>query len=255
MRDRWQQIVELVRSSGFVSVEALAKRFSVTPQTIRRDIKRLSQEGLLSRYHGGAGLPSSVENIAYSARQVLQLEEKRRIAQTLVKRIPNSASLFINIGTTAEEVARALLNHSSLRIITNNLNVATILSRKEEFEILIAGGVVRSKDRGVTGEETISFIRQFKADYGIIGISGIDLDGTLLDFDYREVNVAREIIANSVKVFLAADHTKFGRNAMVRLCSIKEIDALFTDRLPSKDMLEMLSAADVELCVACEDMV
>jgi DeoR family glycerol-3-phosphate regulon repressor len=193
-----------------------------------------------------------VENIAYSARQVLQLEEKKRIAQTLVKRIPNSASLFINIGTTAEEVARALLNHSSLRIITNNLNVATILSRKEEFEVLIAGGVVRSKDRGVTGEETISFIRQFKADYGIIGISGIDSDGTLLDFDYREVNVAREIIANSVKVFLAADHTKFGRNAMVRLCSAKEIDALFTDRQPTKEMMEMLSAADVELCVACE---
>jgi DeoR family glycerol-3-phosphate regulon repressor len=149
-------------------------------------------------------------------------------------------------------VARALLNHSSLRIITNNLNVATILSRKEEFEVLIAGGVVRSKDRGVTGEETISFIRQFKADYGIIGISGIDSDGTLLDFDYREVNVAREIIANSVKVFLAADHTKFGRNAMVRLCSAKEIDALFTDRQPTKEMMEMLSAADVELCVACE---
>jgi DeoR family glycerol-3-phosphate regulon repressor len=252
MQERWQQIVELVRTRGFVSVEALAKQFSVTPQTIRRDIKSLSQEGLLSRYHGGAGLSSSVENIAYSARQVLQLEEKKRIAQTLVKRIPNSASLFINIGTTAEEVARALLNHSSLRIITNNLNVATILSRKEEFEVLIAGGVVRSKDRGVTGEETISFIRQFKADYGIIGISGIDSDGTLLDFDYREVNVAREIIANSVKVFLAADHTKFGRNAMVRLCSAKEIDALFTDRQPTKEMMEMLSAADVELCVACE---
>ena len=254
MQERWQQIVELVKTRGFFSVEALAKQFSVTPQTIRRDIKSLSQKGLLSRHHGGAGLPSSVENIDYSARQVLRLEEKKRIAQALVKRIPNRASLFINIGTTAEEVARALLNHSALRIITNNLNVATILSRKEEFEVLIAGGVVRSKDRGVTGEETISFIRQFKADYGIIGISGIDLDGTLLDFDYREVNVAREIIANSVKVFLVADHTKFGRNAMVRLCSIKEIDALFTDRRPAKDMMEMLSAADVELCVASEDM-
>jgi DeoR family glycerol-3-phosphate regulon repressor len=251
---RRRQIVELVKAHGFVSVEGLARQFSVTPQTIRRDIKELSAEGLIRRYHGGAGLPSSVENISYATRKVMQLEEKRRIAQTLARYIPDSASVFINIGTTTEEVAKALLDHRFLRVITNNLNVATILSQKEDFEVLIAGGLVRSKDRGVTGEETISFIRQFKADFGIIGISGIDMDGTLLDFDYREVRVAKEIIANSVKVFLAADHTKFGRNAMVRLCSLNEIDRLFTDRRPCGEMMEMLSRLDIGFHIADEEL-
>jgi DeoR family glycerol-3-phosphate regulon repressor len=99
------------------------------------------------------------------------------------------------------------------------------------------------------GPLTIDFIQQFRVDYGIIGISGVDLDGTLLDFDYREVRAARAIIDNSRKVYLAADHTKFGRNAMVRLGSIGEIDALFTDRQPVESVTEALAQSDVELHV------
>ncbi len=247
---RQEEILELVRPQGFVSIEDLAKRFGVTPQTIRRDINTLSAMGLLRRHHGGAGLPSSVENYAYTARKVLCLQEKKRIARMVARHIPNRSSLFINIGTTTEEVAKVLLDKEMLRVITNNLNVAAILSGNENFEVIVASGVVRNKDRGITGHATIDFIRQFKVDYGIIGISGIDLDGTLLDFDYREVGAAQAIIANSRKVFLAADHTKFGRNAMVRMGHIREVDAVFTDRRPPEGIADLLAAADVELHVA-----
>ena len=201
---RQQQILDLVRQRGFMSIEALADHFSVTPQTIRRDINQLSDRELLQRYHGGAGLPSSVENIAYQTRQVQYLEDKRRIAQLVARHIPNDASLFINIGTTTEEVARALLNHRGLRIITNNLHVASILSQNADFEVIVAGGVVRSRDRGIVGETTIDFLGQFKVDFGIIGISGIDADGSLLDFDHREVRASKCIIANSRQVFLVS---------------------------------------------------
>ncbi len=114
----------------------------------------------------------------------------------------------------------------------------------------MAGGLVRPRDCGIIGEATIDFIHQFRVDYGIIGISGIDLDGTLLDFDYREVRAARAIIDNSRKVFLAADHTKFGRNAMVRLGSIEEVDALFSDRQPPAALKEVMGEGDVRLFVA-----
>jgi DeoR family glycerol-3-phosphate regulon repressor len=250
MNRRQQQIVDFVRNKGFVSIEEMAHQFGVTSQTVRRDINALHKQGLVRRYHGGAGLPSSVENVAYTARQILHQEEKRRIARLLARRIPDEASLFINIGTTTEEVAKALRGHEGLRVIANNLNVAMILSENETFEVIIAGGVVRNRDRGVVGEATIDFIRQFKVDFGIIGISGIDADGTLLDFDYREVRVARAIIDNSRKVYLAADQSKFGRNAMVRLANISEIDAVFTDRLPPEHMVNVLEQAEVELHVA-----
>jgi len=168
----------------------------------------------------------------------------------LARHIPNNASLFIDIGTTTEEVANALIHHEGLRVITNNLNVANILSENEDFEIIVAGGVVRSRDRGITGKATVDFIRQFKIDFGIISVSGIDAEGCLLDFDYQEVGVGQTIISNSRKVYLAADHTKFGREAMVRLCNLRDIDALFTDQKPEEKICRMLSDARVPLHVA-----
>jgi DeoR family transcriptional regulator, glycerol-3-phosphate regulon repressor len=238
---RRERIVELVRRQGFVSIEALAQLFAVTPQTVRR---------VLQRHHGGAALASSVENIAYPERQVLCVEEKRRIARLVAEHIPDHASLFINIGTTTEEIAKALLRHQGLRVITNNLNVAALLCGKPDFQVIVAGGVVRACDRGVIGEAAIDLIRQFRVDYGVIGISGIDFDGTLLDFDYQEVRVAQAIIASSRRVYLAADHTKFGRNALVRLGTLEDVDALFTDRAPPTPLRERVEAADMALHVA-----
>ena len=249
LRSRHARIQKLVQANGFVTIDFLAREFGVTPQTIRRDINTLSRRGIIHRYHGGAGIGSSTENVAYNQRKILCFKEKQKIARMLAAQIPDHASLFINIGTTTEAVAQALCNHKRLRIITNNLNVATILSANADFEVIVAGGLVRHRDGGIIGEATIDFIHQFKVDYGIIGISGIDADGTLLDFDYREVRAARAIIDNSRHVFLAADHTKLGRNAMVRLGSIVEIDALFTDKQPPPALVEIMNEADVRLFV------
>ena len=247
---RHSQVQKIVQSKGFVTIEQLAREFNVTPQTIRRDINTMHKAGLIQRFHGGAGMASSTENVAYNERKILCFEEKRRIAQMVAAQIPDHASLFINIGTTTEAIAQALVHHKRLRVITNNLNVATILSTNLNFEVIVAGGLVRHRDGGLIGEATIDFIQQFRVDYGIIGISGIDLDGTLLDFDYREVRAARAIIDNSRKVFLATDHTKFGRNAMVRLGNIAEIDTLFTDQNPPSALVEVLTEAEVNLFVA-----
>lgn len=249
---RQEEIVALVRREGFLTVEVLAERFDVTPQTIRRDLGALCDAGLLRRYHGGVSLPSSVENLAYTARQGLQQLEKQRIARLLAEHIPDQASLFINLGTTNEDVARALMHHTGLRVITNNLNVAIMMSDNPTFEVIVAGGVVRGRDHGVTGEATIELIRQFKVDFGIIGISGIDMDGTLLDFDYREVRVTQAIIEHSRQVYLAADHSKLGRNALVRLGPISRVNAWFTDREPPKGLLDVLSEAGTHVYVAPE---
>lgn len=246
---RQGQILELVKQQGFLATEELARIFDVTTQTIRRDINTLCHAGLMRRFHGGAGLTSSVENVDYSSRQVLNHEAKIRIAASLVAQIPDDASLFINIGTTTEEVAKALEKHKNLRIITNNLNVASMLCGNEDFEVIVAGGVVRS-DRGVIGESTIDFIRQFKVDFGIIGISGIDADGTLLDFDYREVRVAQAIIENSRQVFLVTDHTKFSVTPMVKLGTLADVDALFTDKMPPKEILDVLAETKTRLVIA-----
>lgn len=247
---RQDAIVELVRQNGYVSIEQLTEHFAVTPQTIRRDLNTLAEEGRIRRVHGGAGMESSTVNTAYSTRKTMHLEEKERIAHTLATHIPDHASLFINIGTSNEIIAKALLDHRGLEVITNNLSVAAILQHKEDFTVIVAGGQVRSRDGGIIGEATIDFINQFKVDYGIIGISGIDEDGSLLEFDYQEVRVAQAIIANSRNVYLAADYSKFHRNPVVRQGNIAQLNALFTDRHPPEAIMRLLTQHDVALHIA-----
>jgi DeoR family transcriptional regulator, glycerol-3-phosphate regulon repressor len=247
---RHAQIVTLVRQRGFVTIEALAQRFGVTVQTIRRDLAQLSDAGQVSRFHGGAGLPSSIENIDYSARKVLNLNEKRRIAKLVAQHIASHSSLFINIGTTTEAVARELLNHEDLRFITNNLNVALLLAGNPQFNVVVAGGTVRTRDGGIVGQSANDMIAQFRVDYAVIGISGIDADGTLLDYDYDEVRAAQTIMRNARQVFLVADHTKFSRRPMVRAGSITQVSALFTDQPPAAPIRSLLDEHGVKVYIA-----
>ena len=245
LNKRQNELVELVHEKGFITIDELVKHFNVTPQTIRRDLNLLANSGLIIRHHGGAESSSTTENTSYQSRKILNLEAKENIANELVKMIPNGASLFINIGTTTETIARALLNHTGLNIVTNNIHVATILSAKEDFTVIIAAGEVRHRDGGIIGEATCDFMNQFQMDFGIIGISGISDDGSLLDFDLREVRVAQAIIDNSTNVLLAADHSKFGRNAMIKQGNISQINHLFTDQTPPAEIEEILASNDI----------
>ena len=248
---RQLELLEQVRACRSVSLEALAASFKVTLQTVRRDVRLLSDAGLLARFHGGVRAPNATtENIAYRQRRLLNEAAKQRIARAVAKAVPEGCSMIINIGTTTEAIARELLHHKGLRVITNNLNVAAILSGNVNCELIVAGGVVRSSDGGIVGEATVDFIRQFKVDIGLIGISGIEADGSLRDFDYREVKVAQTIIAHSREVWLAADHSKFGRPAMVELAHLSQLGMLFTDAAPPSPFPALLSEAGVACSVA-----
>jgi DeoR family glycerol-3-phosphate regulon repressor len=248
---RQAELLDEVRARGSLTVEALAERFGVTLQTVRRDVKLLAQAGLLARFHGGVRVAgSTTENIAYRQRTGINAPAKQRIARAVAQRVPDGCSLILNIGTTTEAIARELLQHKGLHVLTNNLNVAAILADNPDCEVIVAGGVVRPRDRGIVGEATVDFISQFKVDIALIGISGIEADGSLRDYDYREVKVARAIIGHAREVWLAADHSKFNRPAMVELGRLDQIDLLFTDAPPPEPFPALLVEAGVECVVA-----
>lgn len=248
--NRREKIVALVGAQGFQTIDTLATHFDVTVQTIRRDLNTLAAEGKLSRYRGGAGLPSSIENMEYQRRKVMHLDTKQRIAALVAADVPERASLFINIGSTTEQVARALLDHQHLSVITNNLNVARIMSEGTGFRVIVAGGMVRNRDGGITGQATRDMFDQFRADIGIIGVSGIDADGALYDYDMDEVICSQAIIRNSRRVVLVTDHTKFGRPALVRIGTLSQVSALYTDRLPPPPIAALIAEEGIELHMA-----
>ncbi|MBC8037184.1 MAG: DeoR/GlpR transcriptional regulator [Rhizobiales bacterium] len=249
---RQQHILSLARQAGNVLVDDLASRFDVTPQTIRKDLNELCDGRLLARTHGGAMLSSGVENVAYEARRQLAASEKVVIGQRAAGLIPNNCSLFINIGTTTEEVARALVHHEGLLVITNNIHVATILMPCLKIDVILAGGMLRKTDGGIVGEAAVDFIAQFKVDHAVIGASAIDDDGAMLDFDYREVRAAQAILNNARNVMLVSDAMKFTRSAPVRIGHLSQVDIFVTDQPPPEAIVDLCKHSGVQLEIAGE---
>jgi DeoR family glycerol-3-phosphate regulon repressor len=246
---RQSEILRAAQKDGKVEVDALSERFDVSVQTIRRDLAELSDEGRLERVHGGAMLPSGVANIGYQERRVLNAERKADIAKRVAQDIPDGASLFLNIGTSTEAVARALLHHKGLMVVTNNMNVANILVSNEDCEVMVAGGTLRRSDGGLVGDLTGEMIAHFKVDYAVIGASALDEDGDLLDFDQREVGVSRVILRQARKSFLVADASKFRRKAPVRIASLSQIDCFYTDVALPVTLAQKCVAWGTEVCI------
>jgi DeoR family transcriptional regulator, glycerol-3-phosphate regulon repressor len=244
---RQAEIITLARDQGRVLVDELAQRFDVSPQTIRKDLNDLCDRRVLMRVHGGAVVSSGVENLSYEARRFVAADEKRAIGTAAAALVPNGSSLFINIGTTTEEVAAALVHHQDLLVITNNLNVAMLLHRHPKIEVIIAGGAVRRSDGGIVGASAVELIRQFKVDFAIVGSSAIDNEGTLLDFDYREVQVAQAIIENARQIMLVADSSKLQRTAPVRIGHLRQIHVFVTDALGSSKVRDVCGSVGLHL--------
>lgn len=227
---RHNDILEIVRNDGKVTVEGLADRFGVTLQTIRRDLGDLAKLNKLERVHGGAVLPSGTTNLLYEERRSLNAPAKQAIAVSCAQRIPDACSVFLNIGTSTEAVARELLLRKNMVIVTNNMNVAQILSQNETSKTILTGGALRASDNGLVGTFARETIRHFKFDIAVIGCSAMDKDGDILDFDEEEVAVSQTIMAHARRSFLVADATKFNRTAPARIASMHDITTVITDK-------------------------
>ncbi len=229
MTPRDQKILATARAQGFISVEDIAQQFDVTLQTARRDLAKLADLGWLTRVRGGATPLGENDTSEYIRRKQSGRAAKRAIAAQTAARIPDGASLFINIGTTNEAVAEALLARTGLQVVTNNIHVAATLSARSDARVIIAGGEVRSEDGGVVGEATRDFVEQFRLDFAVLGISAVSTDGVLLEHDYREARIAQAIMANARHCILVAEGIKFQRTAMTRVADLAQINEVVSD--------------------------
>ncbi|MCF2871528.1 DeoR/GlpR family DNA-binding transcription regulator [Octadecabacter sp. G9-8] len=233
MNFRHTEILDRARLHGKVTVQGLASAFGVTLQTIRRDLSDLADQGRLSRVHGGAVLPSGITNIGYEDRRRLNDAAKTRIGVMCAHEIKNGSSVFLGIGTTCEAVARALVHHEGLLVMTNNLNAVPILSANPNCKVLVTGGTVRAADSGLVGAQAASTARNLKFDLAVIGCSALDQSGDLFDYDLDEVIVSQTVIDNSRATALVADASKFERAAPARIAALSDLSFFMTDTAPT----------------------
>lgn len=232
-KERQHSILEWVGEEQHLEVEAIAQRFGVTPQTIRRDINKLCEQGLLRRRYGGVSLPAKATNIPIGDRQIRNIAVKQLLAEQVAAAIPDNSTVSLGVGSTIEQIARALINHRSLKILTNNLSVAAALSSNEDIEVIVSGGQYRHNDHDVVGPEVTNFFSSFVTDFGIISTGSMDLENGLMDYDIREAEVSRAIIANTRTRLLVADQSKWYLNASCKVASFNYIDRFYTDIMPA----------------------
>lgn len=242
---RQQALMRYLKQYNYMSLDDIATRFAVTTQTARRDIQELEHAGKVRRLHGGATLSMSVDPLVYRARRVENAEAKEIIARKVVSRIGDGATIFIDTGSTCEAIARALVGHKGLRVVTYSLRVANILSDGTDFTIAVPGGFVRQVDSGVFHQDTAEFIRRFKFQHAIISVSSIDAEGDICDDDHAEVEAVQAAIEQSERTILAVDTSKFGRRALVKLASLDDMDELVCERMPDAPFDQLVTQSSV----------
>ena len=247
---RRERILGLIRQSGYSPIEDLAAHFRVTPQTIRGDLNRLADEGRLVRHHGGAAILSSIANTAYADRHSECAREKSGIAETLAKWLPDRCSVFLTLGTTTLAVARALAVRKELKMITNNLEAAQALVAQPGIEVIVLGGRLEARNLGLSGTSTQAAVEQYRADFCVFSVGGIDREGNLLDYHESEVAVVRTMLKRARKSVLVVDHSKFGRTASVRIGAITNVSAIVTDKALPPHLRSLLCRHPVEVLKA-----
>lgn len=248
LNSRQKEILDLVRKRGFVTIEILAADFDVSAQTVRRDIIHMGERGLLKRFHGGAGTIETPGRHSYTQKKRLESSAKIRIGKMLAEMLPDGASVFLDVGTTVEAAAAALAGKVDLRVFTASIAAALAFAASPTTRVEVAGGLLAGIDGALTGSRTTEWLGALRPDYAVIACSGIEEKGGVLDFDVGKTDIKRCAMRHARCNILVVDHTKFGRQALIRFADLSEFDVLISDQPVSPEFLPAdVSGLDIRI--------
>lgn len=251
---RHAEILAAVATRGFATIEALAQQLNVSAQTVRRDVIALDRAGRLQRFHGGAGLPQAegggAVRLSWQTRQRVAADGKQAIGQAAAALVAEGSLVFLDVGTTAEAVGRALAQGSACTVVTNSLRAATLLAGRAGITLHVPGGTVRGSDGSLVGAATLGAVAEFRFDLAMIGCSGFDSDGAPMDFDLDKIAVKRAVIARAAASIVVADGGKHGRAALARIAPPERFRHLVTDAPPPPALAVAWEAAGLAVLLA-----
>lgn len=229
-QQRHLEIQRILERQGGVRVVELAAKFEVTEETVRRDLARMEEDGLLERTHGGAiPLPSMNQASPYSVRAIEQVQEKRSAARVAVREIEEGDTIFLDGSTTVHELAR-IFPDIPCTVLTNSQPILGELSSRTRVEILSTGGTYDRRSNTFIGPLAEQMIRSLQLDKVFMGCKGLDFKRGLSDASVRHMNLKRSIIQWADQVFILADHSKFDERSRFFFASLQEINGVITDK-------------------------
>jgi DeoR/GlpR family transcriptional regulator of sugar metabolism len=247
---RQQAIVQDLKESGFVSTSDLAEKHGVSDMTIRRDARRLEARGVVRQVHGGLMLPhGTAHGAGFASRASLDSDSKRSIAAACISIISSSERVFIDAGTTAYSVARALPSTFAGTLITHSAPVMQVALQLPQATTIALGGQLLHDSQAFVGDMAIANLDGLRAETAFIGIAGVNEHGLYIERNL-ELSTKRAIMAASDRVVLVAASSKMGRSDLVRLGGYEDIDVLVTDHEPPAPIADALARAGVDVILA-----
>lgn len=247
---RHAEILRIVQDEGTISIASLADRLGVSLETVRRDVKPLTGDGTVLKMHGAIGLPAMVVEAPFERRMRENSEAKRVIARLVAATIRDGESIMLDTRTTTSFLARELLGHRRLTVVTNSSDIARTLATVNGNRVYMAGGELRSDSGAAFGISAIEFVSRFSVNHAIISIGAVDAAGGVMDYNLEEAEFARMVLSRGTRSLVVTDHTKFGRQGLVQVCGFGGFGELATDRAPPPDIAAALAAAGTRLTVA-----
>ena len=247
--ERMDHILKFVSKNHRISVEDICTLYNVSRDTARRDLVALEKQGEIVRTHGGAILPSKKEYLkTYGERLQIDSTEKLKISEKALSLISPGDAIFMDTSTTVQSLAE-IMDLKELSIVTNSINVGDILSKNSSISITMLGGTLNIDHRFLYGPSTLAMLSNYNFTKAFIG--GMALSSKGLTGIYEEAAaIIRQVIKNSDEVILLIDHSKLDKTSFIKICDLKDIDVIITDKLPKEDFIEMLKENQVTLFVA-----
>lgn len=245
--ERRQKIMELVGIRGVISITELVENLGVSHMTVRRDLQKLEQEGLVVQVSGGVQILKKLNaEPLLSVRQNMATAEKARIGKAAASRIPEGACIYLDAGTTALAVAQNIASRSDLTIISNDSTVMTYLASRTESELIHLGGHLRKKTLSCVGPLAANTLAQFSIDVAFISASSWDARGITTP-DMEKVTLKKAVSQASLNKILITDSSKYGQVATFIALPLTEFSTIITDKGLPETARQLVRHQNVEL--------
>ena len=219
--ERREDIVSLIHAKGRVRVTELAKRYSISEVSIRKDLEHLEMQGQLSRVHGGAvGLNKLYVNMDLNERYKTNAIAKRKLAELASRFIEDNDTIMMNAGTTLTYVLRAIRNKKNITIVTNSVQNATEAALYSDFTVILLGGQLDSKYQFTYGDDAISQLENYHANKCILSVDGISAAAGLTLYYSNEAALVKKMLESSTTAIITADSSKVGKNVFAKIIRI-----------------------------------
>lgn len=231
-----------------VTIEGLAKDLEVSTMTIRRDLRRLADEDIVTLVHGGAVYNEGGAYLpALTVREKTMRREKSAIAEYCAQQIPEGSAIYLDNGSTTVEIADALRGKQNIAVLSHSLPVLNILSHAKNIQLISVSGIYEPRAKGFFGDLALRMLRQFRIDIAFLGVTAVDAEDGVMSAVFYEQALKKVLVERAKKKILAIDHTKIGGSSFLKVCDLHEIDGIVTDKFADATFIAKAKRMGIEV--------